>query len=111
MDEKQIKHFEERLLSLQAELMGVADLIDDASQTVKLDQTAVGRVSRIDALQMQQMAFATQERQQAQLGKIKAALERLDQGDYGYCLECDELIPIGRLEIDPAIEHCVNCAQ
>jgi DnaK suppressor protein len=111
MDEQQLKQFEEQLLKLQTELMGVADLIEDASQTVALDQTAVGRVSRIDALQMQEMALASQDRQNSQLIKIKAALARLEDGDYGYCLKCDELISIGRLEIDPAIEYCVNCAD
>lgn len=111
MDSEQQQYFEEKLLSLQAELLGVAELVEGATQTVKLDQTAVGRVSRVDALQMQEMALASQQRQQEQLTKITHALERLDEGVYGLCLECDEAIAEGRLEIDPAIEYCVHCAN
>jgi len=49
MDQQTLDYFEEKLLTLQAELLGVADLVNESSRTVDLDQTAVGRVSRIDA--------------------------------------------------------------
>ena len=46
----------------------------------------------------------------AQLARIAGALERLEQGEYGYCVNCSEPIAPKRLELDPATPLCVNCA-
>ena len=77
---------------------------------VELDQQSVGRLSRVDAIQVQAMAIATESRRQDSLHRIGAALRRLDDGEYGYCLGCDEDIPAKRLAIDPAVTRCVDCA-
>ncbi|NND82751.1 MAG: TraR/DksA family transcriptional regulator [Gammaproteobacteria bacterium] len=90
--------------------MGITDLVQDAAKTVELDQNRVGRLSRMDAMQGQAMAMASADRQSHQLKLIAAALQRIDDGDYGQCLECDEAIPSARLEADPVTEFCINCA-
>jgi DnaK suppressor protein len=77
---------------------------------VDLDQQAVGRLSRMDALQGHAMAEATHERRLVELRRIAAALQRLEEGDYGYCLSCDRKIAAKRLELDPAVPTCVTCA-
>jgi DnaK suppressor protein len=77
---------------------------------VQLDQQSVGRLSRMDAMQVQAMAQAVEARRQGRLQRIEAALKRIDAGDYGYCVSCDTEIPVKRLEIDPATERCVDCA-
>ena len=90
-------------------------LVDTSAATaeerapVELDQQSVGRLSRMDALQVQAMAVATESRRQERLQLIQAALQRLDDGDYGYCQRCDEGIPAKRLAIDPAVTRCVDC--
>ena len=81
-----------------------------ATATVVLDQSSVGRLSRMDALQGQAMAQASQRRRVDQLKRIAAALVRMDSGDFGYCLDCDEEIAPGRLASDPAVTLCVECA-
>ena len=81
-----------------------------ATATVVLDQSSVGRLSRMDALQGQAMAQASQRRRVDQLRRIAAALARIDSGDYGYCLDCDEEIAPGRLAGDPAVTLCIECA-
>lgn len=78
--------------------------------TVELDQQAVGRLSRIDALQGQEMALAQARRREAELKRIKTALERLDTEDYGYCITCGDDIAVRRLELDPAVQTCIECA-
>ena len=78
---------------------------------VQLDQQNIGRLSRMGALQDQAMAKAVDERRQGRVGLIDAALKRLESGDYGYCLGCDEEIPVERLDIDPVIARCINCAK
>jgi DnaK suppressor protein len=69
---------------------------------VALDQQAVGRLSRQDALMSQSMARATQARRDAERRRLTAALARLEDGEYGYCEACGEPIAPRRLELDPA---------
>lgn len=77
---------------------------------VELDQQSVGRLSRMDAMQVQAMAQAVEARRRGRLQRIDAALKRLEAGDYGYCVSCDEEIPAKRLEVDPATDRCIDCA-
>ncbi|KEZ75948.1 TraR/DksA family transcriptional regulator [Salinisphaera hydrothermalis] len=79
--------------------------------TVELDQTTTGRLSRMDALQSQAMAQATERRRAIQLQRIEQALKRLDEGGYGECIVCGEWIGKGRLELDPAALKCIECAE
>jgi DnaK suppressor protein len=83
----------------------------EAREPVELDQQQLGRLSRIDALQNQAMAQDAERRRKIELQRIDSALERIESGDYGYCLNCDEEIPLARLEFDPAVATCVNCAK
>jgi len=45
------------------------------------------------------------------LTKITAALKRLDEDDYGFCRECEQPINPKRLEFDPTVIHCIDCAS
>jgi len=94
----------------RADLLHVSEATAEEQRPVELDQQSVGRLSRMDALQVQAMAQALEARRQGRLLRIEAALQRLDTGDYGFCEECGENIPAKRLEIDPATERCVDCA-
>jgi DnaK suppressor protein len=98
---------EERLLDLQAE----DALGQEGQKTVELDQQSVGRLSRMDALQNQAMARATQGRRNAEASRLKFALKRMDEGEYGYCEDCGEQIAPGRLIFDPAATRCISCAS
>ena len=65
----------------------------------------------MDALQSQAMAQETARRRQLDIKRIDAALMRLEEGEYGYCATCGEMIPRGRLELDPAAVTCVKHAK
>ena len=82
----------------------------DGRATVELDQTRVGRLSRMDALQGQAMAQETARRRQQERQRIVAALRRLDNGEYGACVRCGEEIAGRRLQNDPAVPTCIGCA-
>ena len=98
---------ETRLAELAAE-----DRLGEGGQaTVELDQQAIGRLSRQDALQNQAMAKATHARRQAERTRLHAALARMDEGEYGYCEDCGDAIAPGRLTLDPAATRCVDCAS
>lgn len=99
------------LLALKRDILSLDDATREARAPVELDQTRVGRLSRMDALQNQALAKATHDRRQAELRRIDAALARLDDGSYGLCASCEEEISPGRLINDPAVALCIDCAQ
>jgi DnaK suppressor protein len=103
-------HIRQRLLQLQRELRSLLDTGEDAARVVELDQTSVGRLSRMDALQGQAMSQERARRRQRELQRIAAALRRLEDGDYGDCQDCGEPIDMRRLEMDPAATLCIRCA-
>ncbi|MBT8087724.1 MAG: TraR/DksA C4-type zinc finger protein [Gammaproteobacteria bacterium] len=98
-----------KLLRLQNELEDLVADSKDSAAIVELDQSKVGRLSRMDAMQGQAMAQASVQRQEAMLRGIAAALQRIDDGVYGLCLDCDEPIAGKRLEFDPTVSRCVGC--
>ncbi|MCW8846010.1 MAG: TraR/DksA C4-type zinc finger protein [Gammaproteobacteria bacterium] len=83
----------------------------EAGATVQLDQSRVGRLSRMDAMQAQAMSQEVSRRLQTRLRQIESALARLQAGEYGYCNECGELIDPRRLEIDLLATRCISCAS
>ncbi len=99
-----------RLEERRTELAELSALSAEARDPVALDQQSVGRLSRMDAMQQQAMNKATEAKRSADLVRIEAAERRLRDGEYGFCEDCGETIPDGRLEIDPMAEMCVRCA-
>jgi DnaK suppressor protein len=100
----------QRLAAKRDELLELSDLSSQARDPVELDQQSVGRLSRMDAIQHQEMAAALERARQRDLLRIDQATSRIADGEYGYCADCDSKIPDGRLAIDPMAEKCVNCA-
>lgn len=83
----------------------------DNRRPVELDQTSVGRLSRMDAMQVQAMALATERRRHDEARRVEAAISRIDAGEYGACISCGEDIPAKRLGVDPIIPTCIGCAS
>lgn len=109
--ETDLEHFRSQLLMLRAELQAIDATGREAAETVELDQTRVGRLSRMDAMQAQAMSQETNRRRAAELQRIEVALRRFDEGEFGDCLRCDEPISKGRLQANPAATLCINCAS
>lgn len=107
----EIEGFKQRLVQRQIELVALSEEAEQGCETVTLDQTTVGRLSRIDAMQSQAMNQEAQRRRQFELVAIKSALKRLQEDDYGYCDECGNEISVGRLEIDLTSRFCIGCAE
>ena len=101
----------QRLAAKRKELEDVSALSSDTRKPVELDQQAVGRLSRMDAMQAQAMAQATERARKRDLVRIEMAERRLAEGEYGYCIECGEAIADGRLAADPMAETCIRCAS
>jgi len=104
-------HFLAKLLNRAKDLRSDALKTRTHRKPVVLDQQSVGRLSRVDALQVQAMALETDRRRSAELKEIMSALDRIASGEYGQCRVCDEDIDSARLEIIPTATKCILCAD
>ena len=102
-------YFRGKLLGLQADIEDDLNASKSASNVVELD-TAIGRLSRMDAMQDQQMALELRRRQELQLQCITNALKRVKNGTYGQCVRCRKPIAEERLQLAPDVFLCVRCA-
>lgn len=110
MDKRVMKKFRDRFTAMKAELEALSQATAETRKPVTLDQQAVGRVSRMDALQGQAMQVETESRRKREMARIEAALARMEEGEYGACVSCGEEIASRRLDNDPAAATCIDCA-
>lgn len=108
LDEEEVR---KTLLALRREMETLSESAADNRKPVSLDQQSVGRLSRMDSLQVQAMDMAQEQARRKQIVRINAAIDRLDLGDYGFCVTCDEPIGKKRLKLDPASPLCISCAK
>ncbi len=106
-----VEYFRKKLLTLQREISLIEKSGDDAAKPVELDQSKVGRLSRMDALQGQAMAKESQQRRNLQKQRIETALTRIEKESFGLCVRCEEEIHPKRLEFDPTVLLCISCAN
>lgn len=95
---------------LERQLTGSCDAVQAADTgTVTLDQTCVGRLSRMDALQQQAMATGLKERALRNKKRLQAALDRIRFGTFGLCCSCGDPVTRQRIKADPAAPFCAGC--
>lgn len=111
MQEPRLEQFRRQLLELKSELAAQEQAAQADTLPVELDQARVGRLSRMDAMQAQEMAQEAARRRKRQLVEIDGALRRIETGDFGQCFVCGEEIAVGRLEADPTSTRCIKCAE
>ncbi|MGE3609845.1 MAG: TraR/DksA family transcriptional regulator [Bacteriovoracaceae bacterium] len=110
MDKKNIEHFKELLLKHRQQILnvGLHNKSDDlhVSEEDLSDETDLA-----SSLIQQQLNCAIRDREIAKLRRIDAALERINDGTFGHCQECDEEIGLKRLENQPWAELCIHHAE
>ena len=104
-----VQDLRQQLLQMQKDLEHQLNISEAAAGIVVLDQTAVGRISRMDAMQHQSMARSTREKATLRLKKVKLALQDINNDEYGYCKKCDECITLPRLLAQPEANFCLSC--
>lgn len=109
MTEEERQHIKARLEALAEEIKATLALADPSKESITPDN-AIGRLTRMEAIQAQSMNAEGRRRQEARLRQVGYALERIDQGTYGSCTRCGEAIPHGRLEFMPDARLCMSCA-
>ncbi len=107
----QLSELRVALERVQDELLGQLERISEDSKPVQLDQQSVGRLSRMDAMQQQQMASANGAHMKAHLNRVRLALGAMDKDEFGDCRKCDEPIGFARLQIRPDSPLCMACQQ
>lgn len=111
IDEVTLAKFRARLAEELEALSGEGELGAEDRATVTLDQQAVGRLTRVEAMQRQAMAEARDRRRKMREARIRAALQRIEDKEFGWCAECGDEIAQRRLEIDATLGTCVGCAR
>ena len=106
-----VKAFKKRLTEMRSLVEELSEATEEARQPVELDQTMVGRLSRMDALQTQAMQLETERRRTIEIQRIDSALQRIGDGEFGYCVSCGIEIEPKRLENDPTTPTCFDCAE
>jgi RNA polymerase-binding transcription factor len=111
MNDTELEQIRQQLIRRACELRELEATSKASSRPVTLDQASVGRLSRMDAMQAQQMALETSRRRREELAGVEGALRRMEAGEYGNCFICGEEINLRRLAIAPTSTRCVNCAD
>jgi DnaK suppressor protein len=111
MNTIETEKFKQQLFNLKVEIEEIQKHSHESTQPVELDQAKVGRLSRMDAMQGQQMAKETSRRREIELLAIGGALRRLESGDFGFCSICDEEIDMRRLTVNPTSTRCIKCVE
>ena len=98
----------EALLTLREELSDMLASSEGDAAPVDLEEP-IGRLSRMDAMQQQNMIMANRRAARSRLQQTHAALTRFDEDEYGDCLDCGEAIDFRRLVAKPESLFCLKC--
>ena len=109
LSSQQIAVIRKQLQQLEKNLSQQMEINRDAASIVALDQTSVGRVSRMGAIQQQSIALSTLRKTHLKLKRVQDALQALADNEYGFCEQCNELIAFERLLARPEANLCINC--
>ncbi|MDC0272255.1 TraR/DksA family transcriptional regulator [Crocinitomicaceae bacterium] len=110
MNKDQKQDIKKRILE---ELKKTEEAILDYKESTKpiSPENAIGRVSRMDAINNKSVVEAVLRKAEEKLNKLKRVLNKVDDADFGICIRCGEPIPIGRVLLMPQSRNCVRCAQ
>ena len=104
----QIDELRADLLKLRENLRAFLKSSLEGSKPIDLDEP-IGRLSRMEAIQQQQMTAAARSRSSLRLRQVEGAMQRITRDDYGFCIECDDAIGHKRLKARPETPMCVGC--
>jgi DnaK suppressor protein len=110
MENVDSKKFKNLLLEKKERVQECLDSLQSSSKPVSLNDP-IGRLSRMDAIQHQQMSLVSKKRAILTLTQIEAALKRIECDSYGICLSCDDEIVEKRLLARPEVSLCSQCQE
>ncbi|WP_408097590.1 TraR/DksA family transcriptional regulator [Peredibacter sp. HCB2-198] len=110
MDKKKLEHFKELLLKHRQQILNVG-LLNKSEDLHVAEEDLSDETDLASSLIQQQLTCTIRDREYAKLRRIDAALDRIAEGTYGHCEECDEEIGMKRLENQPWAELCITHAE
>lgn len=110
MDKKKTEHFKELLLKHRQQILNVG-LLNKSEDLHVSEEDLSDETDLASSLIQQQLNCTIRDREYAKLRRIDAALEKIADGTYGHCEECDEEIGMKRLENQPWAELCITHAE
>jgi DnaK suppressor protein len=110
MDDEKLAQYRDQLLVLQRETEQQLKETAATYAPVQLD-TSMGRLSRGDAMQSQQLALEMKRRREQLMVRIESALARIREGTYGLCGRCRQPVSDQRLDAQPDVVLCIDCAR
>ena len=111
MKKTDVDKLKQELLDLKLDLQLQEEEFQLSNEPIELDQARLGRLSRMDAMQTQQMSLETSRRRQQQLVKVDGAISRIETDEYGFCFVCGEEIDSRRLALEPTSTRCLACME
>ena len=91
------------------EIEGYLTKTEESAEAVSPDKS-LGRLSRMEAMQDQQLILEARRRKKMQKVAVLSALQRIDNGQFGICIFCGKPIAPERLEVAPESSTCVSCS-
>ena len=108
LESEQLEELHRDLLAERRRLEQYLDVTREGAKPVDLG-TPIGRLSRMDAMQQQEMTLASRSTLETKLLQVNASLEEYRKGEYGYCRSCEEPIGYPRLKARPEAPFCLSC--
>ena len=110
MDDAEREALHAQLVERREALRQLLSGSDESTERVEIDNSCQSRLSRVEAQQDREMVRALRARWERELSRVEGALRRMENNEYGDCFVCGEPIPLRRLESDPSVTRCVECA-
>jgi DnaK suppressor protein len=110
VDKKKTEHYKELLLKHRQQILNVG-LLNKSDDLHVAEEDLSDETDLASSLIQQQLNCTIRDREFAKLRKIDAALERIEDGTFGHCEECEEEIGLKRLENQPWAELCITHAE
>tara|TARA_R110002073_G_scaffold69287_5_gene171926 strand:+ start:4661 stop:4993 length:333 start_codon:yes stop_codon:yes gene_type:complete len=110
MNKNELKHVEEKIAG---EISKTEAAIQHYKALTKpiAPENAIGRISRMDAINNKSINDAALKQAEQKLKNLKIAFSNINDTDFGLCFKCHSQIPIGRILLMPHTRYCVNCAR
>ena len=110
MDKKKIEHFKQLLLKHRQQILNVG-LLNKSEDLHISEEDLSDETDLASSLIQQQLTCTIRDREFAKLRRIDMALDKISDGTFGHCEECEEEIGMKRLENQPWAELCITHAE
>lgn len=112
MKKAETKVYKERLIELRARLRGdVSTMANGALKDSSAFRLSIHQADAGTDNFEQEFTLGLLANDGDRLERIELALQRIEDREFGICLECETSIPKTRLNAIPYTEHCVKCAE